>query len=104
MKDPQHPPHRFPDFLGIGANRGGSSWLYRVLAHHADVWLPPVKEIHHFDRRFTGRRFAKYLGKEGLVRMRDYLTGETFRTRGHGLFANLAWDAHYLCVPESPAA
>ena len=72
--NPEHrPEHRFPDFLGIGANRGGSSWLYRVLAHHPQLWL------------------------------RDYLTGDAFRTSGDGLFANLAWDAHYLFVPESPA-
>lgn len=95
------PPHRFPDFLGIGANRGGSSWLYRVLAHHPEVWLPPVKEIHHFDRQSTGRRVAKYLGKEGLVRLRDYATGDAFRTSADGLFRNLAWDVHYLLVPES---
>ena len=101
MNQQHRPEHRFPDFLGIGANRGGSSWLYRVLAHHPEVWLPPVKEIHFFDRPAVGRRIAKYFGKEGAVRVRDYLTGDAFRTSGDGLLRNLAWDFHYLLRPQS---
>ena len=41
---------RGPDFLVIGAQRSGTSWLYLVLKRHPALWLPPVKEIHHFDR------------------------------------------------------
>jgi hypothetical protein len=40
----------FPDFLGIGAQRAGTTWLYRCLKKHPDLWLPPKKEIHYFDR------------------------------------------------------
>jgi len=39
-----------PDFLGIGAPRTGTTWLYSNLARHPDVWMPPMKEIHYFDR------------------------------------------------------
>jgi Sulfotransferase family len=38
-----------PDFLCIGAQKGGTSWLYRQLAPHPDFWMPPVKELHYFD-------------------------------------------------------
>ena len=41
---------RGPDFLVIGAQRSGTSWLYLVLKRHSRLWLPPVKEIHYFDR------------------------------------------------------
>lgn len=37
-------------FLVIGAQRSGTSWLYRNLNRHPDFWLAPVKEIHFFDR------------------------------------------------------
>lgn len=87
---------RFPDFLGIGAQRGGSSWLYRVLSHHPRVWMPPVKEIHYFDKPRVGERTDAFLGKQGLVRVRDYVTGDTFRTTGDGFWSNLRWDAHYV--------
>jgi len=38
-----------PDFLGIGMERAGSSWLFYMLASHPDVWVPPIKELHYFD-------------------------------------------------------
>ncbi|HEU4430577.1 MAG TPA: sulfotransferase [Myxococcota bacterium] len=43
-------PLRGPDFLGVGAHRSGSSWLFRVLSQHPELWLPPVKELHYFDK------------------------------------------------------
>lgn len=39
-----------PTFLGIGAHKGGTGWLYTQLLKHPDIWLPPKKEIHFFDR------------------------------------------------------
>jgi hypothetical protein len=37
-------------FLGIGAPRSGTSWLYERLAEHPDFQLPRAKELHYFDR------------------------------------------------------
>jgi hypothetical protein len=39
-----------PHFLGIGAPRAGTTWLWAQLRKHPDVWLAPQKEIHFFDR------------------------------------------------------
>ena len=38
-----------PDFLCVGAQKAGTSWLYRQLESHPDFWMPPVKELHYFD-------------------------------------------------------
>jgi hypothetical protein len=38
-----------PDFLCVGAQKGGTSWLYHQLTLHLDFWMPPVKELHYFD-------------------------------------------------------
>ena len=38
-----------PDFLCIGAQKGGTSWLYQHLAGHPDFWMPPLKELHYFN-------------------------------------------------------
>lgn len=40
----------YPDFLVIGAQRAGTTWLWTALSRHRDVWMPPVKELHYFDR------------------------------------------------------
>jgi Sulfotransferase family len=39
-----------PDFLCIGAQKGGTTWLYHQLNLHPDFWMPPVKELHYFDQ------------------------------------------------------
>ncbi len=38
-----------PDFLCIGAQKAGTTWLDRNLRCHPDLWLPPLKELHYFD-------------------------------------------------------
>ncbi|MDD5271704.1 MAG: sulfotransferase [Methylovulum sp.] len=38
-----------PDFLVIGAQKSGTTWLDRNLRNHPNIWLPPEKEIHFFD-------------------------------------------------------
>ena len=42
-----------PTFLGIGAQKSGTTWLYRALEKRHDVWLPPVKELHFFDEKVS---------------------------------------------------
>lgn len=37
-----------PHFLGLGAQKGGTTTLHRLLAQHPGVFLPPSKELHYF--------------------------------------------------------
>jgi len=39
-----------PDFLCVGAQKGGTTWLYQQLDSHPDFWMPPIKELHYFDK------------------------------------------------------
>jgi hypothetical protein len=38
----------YPDFLGIGAQKAGTTWLGRNLQAHPDVWMPRCKEDHYY--------------------------------------------------------
>jgi hypothetical protein len=40
-------------FLGIGAQKSGTTWLYENLAKHPQVYFPGGKEVHFFDMFFT---------------------------------------------------
>ena len=59
-----------PDFICIGAQKAGTQWLYDQLAFHPEFWMPPVKELHVFDRsrknvsqaRRLARRVERDLG------------------------------------------
>jgi hypothetical protein len=39
-----------PDFCCIGAQKAGTGWLYEQLRCHPQFWMPPLKEVHYFDR------------------------------------------------------
>jgi hypothetical protein len=59
----------FPDFLGIGAQKAGTTWLHHNLQKHPEVWVPTREdlpkgktEVHYFDR---------WIG-EGLLDDRSY--------------------------------
>jgi len=38
------------DFLGIGAQKAGTTWLYAQLSRHPQVRFPAGKEVHFWDR------------------------------------------------------
>lgn len=46
-----------PDFVGLGAQRSGTTWLYSLIAAHPDVHGEATKELHYF-HRFWGRPFT----------------------------------------------
>lgn len=58
---------RGPDFLCIGAHKSGTTWLYHQLQYHPELWLPPVKELHYFDRS-PHYPSPSILGEESFVR------------------------------------
>jgi hypothetical protein len=45
-----------PDFCCIGAQKAGTGWLYEQLRSHPDFWMPPLKELHYFDRFWRSER------------------------------------------------
>jgi hypothetical protein len=43
-----------PNFICIGAQKAGTTWLYNNLLQHPQVALLPLKELHYFDEIETG--------------------------------------------------
>jgi hypothetical protein len=79
---------RGPDFLGLGAQKAGTSWIYSCLYDHPQVCIP-VKDLHFFSReRNWSRGFAWY--EEHFARCGpDTVAGE--------------FSTSYLADPESAA-
>jgi hypothetical protein len=85
-----------PDFLCVGAQKAGTSWLYRQLEAHSDFWMPPVKELHYLDQlnktkrihgpRREDERDASFLDSMQNLRGRFYLDldsyGRLFQHKG----------------------
>lgn len=49
-----------PDFLGIGAMKSGTTWLYENLRRHPDAYLPDRKELYYFSHAFYDGRLRRY--------------------------------------------
>ncbi len=52
-----------PNFLIIGAEKGGTTWLHAQLKKHPDIFLPHTKELHFFNKynsNFIAHDYFKY--------------------------------------------
>ena len=94
---------KLPTFLGIGAPRAGTTWLYANLGKHPEIWLTPVKEVHYFDSRHRGRRNNNFYRRHLRKRARRYTSIATYRGRWRDgtLFSQLAWDIHFFVPPRT---
>jgi hypothetical protein len=45
-----------PDFLILGAQRSGTTWLHKNLSAHPKLWMTPIKELHYFDDPLRRKR------------------------------------------------
>lgn len=41
---------RGPDFVGIGAQKAGTTWIYEMLSRHPGIRFPAGKEVHFWDK------------------------------------------------------
>ena len=83
-----------PDFVYIGPDKAGSTWLHEVLRTHPQVFLTPAKGLYFFDR-YPERGREWYLsqfagaGPHHLVRgeiCQDYLAHPEAASRMAGFF------------------
>jgi hypothetical protein len=87
-----------PDFLCVGAQKAGTTWLYHQLNCHPEFWMPTVKELHYLDEMSHSRLPSSAIWREAAVRdqrdqrfvdaMRALCSKGFFDLRGYGrLFA-----------------
>lgn len=95
-----------PDFLGIGVQKAGTSWLAGNLAKHPDLWLAPEKELHYFDRapRYASpdylaaaSRLRRFIGRGRAERVtRAYLIERIQNTVRKKKWENLPRDLNFV--------
>ncbi len=91
-----------PDFICIGAQKAGTTWLYRQLYSHPDFWMPPIKELEYFTK-FSRTKAAprprddcdvyflekiKKLSAQQYIDMHGY--GELFESKGKFLSGDIS--------------
>jgi hypothetical protein len=50
------------DFMGIGAQKSGTTWLYQALRRHPEISFPAGKEVHFWDARRAEMSVESYIG------------------------------------------
>ena len=91
-----------PDFIGIGMERAGTSWLFTQLAAHPDIWVPPLKELHFFDvidpkARYLTHRYSYHLKsriKQKLAPLLDTSNRPEFSKNNYLTY--LLWDYYFF--------
>lgn len=76
---------RIPSFLGIGAMKGGTTWIWHQLAAHPQIKLPLPKEQHYFD--------------DLLIKPQEYMKAFDFPKK----FLVGEYTPGYICAPHAPA-
>lgn len=80
-----------PTFLYIGTVKAGSTWLFKALKEHPEIYVPDAKDLKYFDVHYSRRSFEKYLGyfKGGIGKKavgelsHDYFTRPLYAERIH---------------------
>jgi hypothetical protein len=71
------PVRALPDFVIIGAQKGGTSFLYQLLVQHPHVKPAFAKEVHYFDLNFRkGDNWYRSYFPVQVRNSRKYITGE----------------------------
>lgn len=95
-----------PDFICIGGQRTGTTWLHHVLSANDTVWMPPCKELHHYDALCAEVETYPYRYREHLgSRLRHYGLAAARAATRRKLRPDVAvrldpeWDLKYFLRP-----
>jgi len=85
----------FPDFLVIGGQKCGTSWLQDNLSSHPQVWLPPTKEVHYFDKGNDSLPKRLFGTTKRMKKARAHAAQEFRRWLAGGGASGLKWALTY---------
>lgn len=83
-----------PNFIVVGANKGGTTSLYHYLKQHPEVYLSPIKEPHYFSKDIDTSLFLKSFANNKLQDIEGYVNGE-MDVEYHAAFVR-SWEQYQL--------
>lgn len=99
---------RLPNFLYVGPDKAGSSWLHEVLLRHPQVFLSPAKDLYFFDRYYD-RGLAWYQEQFRHAPATVAVVGEVcqdylFEPRAPGRIRDCLGEPRLMVTLREPAA
>jgi acetyltransferase-like isoleucine patch superfamily enzyme len=86
---------RLPDFLVIGAQKAGSTWLYQNLKLHPEVFMPEKVELVHFNKR-------NCLDNEQMRAYQEHFRGSGSHKRVGEKTPGYFWSSKSGMIPNQP--
>jgi len=93
----------YPDFLGIGAQKAGTTWLHTNLRPHPQIWMPPIKELHYLDKGRSSLVKRLFSDVNRMREARAYLIEQLRELPKGGQLGNLTWALRYYLGPGTDA-
>jgi hypothetical protein len=90
----------FPDFLVIGGQKCGTTWLQDNLSGHPQVWLPPTKEVHYLDKGNDNLLKRLFGTTKRMKKARAHAAQEFRRWLAGGGSSGLKWSLNYWLAPR----
>jgi hypothetical protein len=84
-------------FLSVGAMKAGTSWLFKQLEHHPDIYSNPVKEVHYFGHVHTEVPFLDFASR--LENLKAHVRWLDPACDPRALQKDLRWFETYLSDP-----
>lgn len=91
---------RLPDFLCIGAQRSGTTWLHHALSAHPGLYLPPCKELHALDDMagIDRQRWAAH--RLDFLSAAQAAATQALADRSSPAWRTLAWAGRFATSPR----
>jgi hypothetical protein len=91
----------FPDFLVIGGQKCGTSWLQDNLSSHPQVWLPPIKEVHYLDKGSDHLLKRLFGTTKRMKKARAHVAREFRGWLSGSDSSDLKWAVNYWLAPRN---
>jgi len=88
----------YPDFLGIGALKTGTTWLYLNLRNHPDIRMTPIKELHYFNQPLLIPNIIRHLKSRQL---RLQLKRTILRCLNEKSYEQVGWLLRFYFLPRN---
>lgn len=89
----------YPQFICIGAQKSGTTWLYQNIRFHPEIWLPPMKELYYFEHPESKPSLvASLLGTPALRLRLRRIINYAWRSAKEG--QHIGWFLRYLLLPR----